>query len=146
MDVAVALPVAVLVLGMRQDHSDHGYLTTARGCGKVAVRADAIPVAGDDLVESGDGWVVGHDDGDSDGQPPAVCEPFMELADLPTVRGTADEQQVRVGIRVSVFQAQAIGTQSGTPGDIDTESGFEQRVPHGLHAQHIACGGLAVKK
>lgn len=146
MDVIVALPVAVLVLGMRQDHPNDWYLTTPRSCGEVTVRAVASPVTGDDLVESGDGRVVGRHDGDPDGQPPAMHELFMELADLPAVRRTADEKQVGVDTRISLLQAQTIGTKPGTPGDINTDSGLEQRVPHGLHAQHVARGGFAIEK
>lgn len=145
MNGVVALPLAVLVLRMRQHHPDHRYLGTARGCGEVTMR-DAVPITGEDLVESGDSRIVGFHDGDSDGQPPAVHEALMELPDLATVCGTADEQQVGISIRVSLLQAQAVRTQSGTPGDVNTQPGCEQRVPHCFHAQHVAGGGFAIEK
>jgi hypothetical protein len=77
MDVVVALLVPVLVLGMREYHADHWYQRTAWASRQVTLRTDTCPIARDDLMESGDGRIVGHHNRDSYGDPAAVCEAFV---------------------------------------------------------------------
>jgi hypothetical protein len=77
MDVVVALPVPILVLGMGEHHSDYRYLRTAWSGSEVTMRASTTAVSREDLVESGDGRVVGYHNRHSDGQSPAVRKAFM---------------------------------------------------------------------
>jgi hypothetical protein len=77
MDVVVALPVPVLGLGMREYHSDHRYLRTVRAGRQITVRSDACRVSRNDLMESGDGRIIGHHNRDSYGDPPAAREALV---------------------------------------------------------------------
>jgi hypothetical protein len=76
-DVVVALSVPILVLGMSEHHSDYWYLRTAWSGSEVTIRAGTTTISRKDLVESGDGRVVGHHNRYSDGQSPALRKAFM---------------------------------------------------------------------
>ena len=60
--------------------------------------------------------------------------------------GAADKQQVGIRVRVGPLQAQAVRSHSRTPRDINGNAGFDEGIPHRLHAEHISPGRFAILK
>jgi hypothetical protein len=77
MDVVVALSIPIFVLGMGQHYSDYRYLRTAWSGGEITLRVGTTAISREDVVESGNGGVVGYHNRHPDGQSPALRKAFM---------------------------------------------------------------------
>ena len=82
-----------------------GTVVDGRQCGQITRRRGGAAVPGQHRVEPGDGRVGTVDDGHSDRDPAAVRIPVVQPGDQFAMDRAADEDQVRVAVRLGVLQS-----------------------------------------